>query len=188
MIKVRRIHRYLVAIALTSWGLVQWLAPDETRQATTTHGAEYFGTGYTKWEMNELGKLKNKLVADKITHYDDDTTQSIKPVMFFYNEKTPPWVVTSETGVLSADGKDLLLQGKTIVHRSSAAGVKELTIHTANLRVKPDTSYAETDEWTELLSPPNITTGTGMKTVFANPVHIELLVNVKGKYETKKKK
>ena len=187
MIRIRKLHWQLAVIALTSWALVQWLASDETRKTTATHGAEYFGTGYTKWEMNELGRVKNKLLADKIIHYDDDTTHSDKPVMFFYNEKTPPWVVTSETGVLSADGKDLLLQGNAIIHRASAEKVKELTIHTANLRVKTDTSYAETDEWAELISPPNITTGTGMKTVFANPVHIELLANVKGKYETKKK-
>jgi lipopolysaccharide export system protein LptC len=78
------------------------------------------------------------------------------------------------------------LNGKAIINRDKAEGSKELTINTSNLRVKIETSYAETDEWAELLSPPNITTGIGMKMTFVAPVHLELLANVKGKYETNK--
>lgn len=127
----------------------------------------------------QTGKLKNKLIAEKVTHYNDDTTHSIKPVMYFYNDKTPPWVVKSETGILSADGKDMFLNGKAVVSRAKAEKTKELIINTSNLRVKPETNDAETDEWAELLSPPNVTTGTGMKMVFVSPVHLELLANVK---------
>ena len=105
--------------------------------------------------------------------------------MFFYNEKTPPWVIKSETGILSGDGKDLLLNGKVTIDRAKAEGVSQLTINTSMLKVKPETSYAETNEWAELISPPNKTTGTGMKLTFAQPIHLQLLANVKGKYETK---
>ena len=184
-LKPNKFYVYLTAMAVISWGVVRLLTPDEERQPTAAHGAEYFSNGYTKWEMNELGKVKNKLIADQVTHYDDDTTHSVNPVMFFYNENTPPWIIKAQSGVLSADGKDLLLQGKSIINRAGAEGNKELTINTANLRVKLETSYAETDEWAELISPPNITTGTGMKMVFVAPIHLELLANVKGKYETK---
>lgn len=185
--KLRNSKFYLsiTAVAIVSWGLVSLIVDDEESQETIAHGgAEYFSNGYTKWEMDATGKLKNKLIADKVIHYDDDTTHSVKPVMFFYNEKTQPWVVRAETGILSADGKDLFLNGKSVVSRASTEGTKELTINTSNLRVKPETSYAETNEWAELISPPNVTTGTGMKMVFVSPVHLELLANVKGKYET----
>jgi len=64
-------------------------------------------------------------------------------------------------------------------------GVRELKIYTFNLKVKPETSYAETDAWAELISLPNWTTGVGMKLTFAEPIHLELLSNVKGNYETK---
>ena len=105
--------------------------------------------------------------------------------MFFYNEKTPPWIIKSETGILSADGKDLLLNGKVVADRAAGEGVKALKIYSVNLKVKPETSYAETDEWAELVSLPSWTTGTGMKLFFAQPIHLELLSNVKGNYETK---
>lgn len=182
----KKFYLTLTSVALVTWGLVKFIGDEEGQQGViAAHSADYFSKGYTKFEMNELGKVNKKLIADQVTHYsDDDTTHTLNPVMFFYNEKTPPWVIKAETGILSADGKDLLLNGKSVVSRAKAEGVKELIINTSNLRVKPETSYAETDEWAELISLPNTTTGIGMKLVFAAPIHLELLANVKGKYET----
>ncbi|MDD5319967.1 MAG: LPS export ABC transporter periplasmic protein LptC [Methylococcales bacterium] len=186
-LKENRIYLYLAVIAAMSWWLVKLAGLDEIERAITPpHSPDYFSKGYTKWEMNELGTLKSKLLSDEIIHYSDDgTTHTVNPLMFFYNEKTPPWIIKSETGILSGDGKDLLLKGKVTVSRAKAEGVSELIINTSLLRVKPESSYAETDAWAELISPPNRTTGTGMKLIFAKPIHLELLANVKGKYETK---
>jgi lipopolysaccharide export system protein LptC len=183
----RYTYFYLIIITAMSWWLVKWTGSDEfNRIAVPAHSPDYFSKGYTKWEMTELGQPKSKLVADEMIHYSDDNTTHLgKPVMFFYNEKTPPWIIKSETGILSADGKDLLLNGKVYVDRAAAEGVKELKIYTSNLKVKPETSYAETDAWAELISLPNWTTGIGMKLVFAEPIHLELLSNAKGNYETK---
>ena len=182
-------HRYLylIVIALMSWWLVKLTGSDEfNRIAVPAHSPDYFSNGYMKWEMNESGRPKSKLLADEMIHYSDDrTTQMVKPLMFFYNDKTPPWIIKSETGILSADGKDLLLNGKVLVDRAAGAGVRELKIYTFNLKVKPETSYAETDAWAELISLPNWTTGIGMKLVFAEPIHLELLSHVKGNYEAK---
>lgn len=180
------IYLYAAIIAVMSWWLVKLTGLDELRAPVPPHSPDYFSTGYIKWEMDEAGKLKNRLLADKMTHYNDDNrTHLEKPVMFFYNQKTPPWVVKSEIGVLSPNGTDLLLMGKVNVERAKGEGVNQLIINTSNVRVKPKTSYAETDEWAELISPPNVTTGTGMELVFSNPINIKLLANVRGKYETK---
>lgn len=183
----KKIYLYPAMLALASWILVNLTDLDElSRGLTPTHGPDYFSKAYTKWEMGDTGKLKSKLSADKLTHYSDDgKTHLDQPRIFFHNEKTPPWVIDSETGVLSADGKDLLLNGKVTIERAGGQGVKPLKILTSDLKVKPATSYAETDKRAELLSLPNKTTGTGMKLVFIQPIHVELLANVKGKYEKK---
>ncbi len=187
--KARDFKLYLTVgtIALLSWILVKLTGFEITGPgAVVPHSPDYFSAGYTKWEMNEAGKPKNQLTADKMTHYSDDgTTHLDNPLMFFYSEKTPPWIIKSTTGILSADGEDLLLNGKVSVERAKAPGIRQLIINTSNVKVKPETSYAETSEWAELISPPNRTTGIGMKLVFAEPVHLQLLANVKGKYETK---
>jgi lipopolysaccharide export system protein LptC len=179
-------YLYAAIIAAASWLLIKLTGLDESeRLAVPAHSADYFSTGYSKWEMDERGKLSSKLLADKMVHYSDDgTTHLDKPVMFFYNEQTPPWVIKSETGIRSADGKTILLNGKVTVNRAGAEGVRQLIINTTNVRVKPETSYAETDGWAELISPPNVTTGTGMKLTFREPIHLELLANVRGRYET----
>ncbi len=177
----------LLIFAGVSWWLVKLTGLDDfNRIIAPAHSPDYFSKGYTKLEMNELGRPKSKLSAEKLIHYsDDNTTYMTQPVMFFYNDKTPPWIIKSDTGVLSADGKDLSLNGKVYVDRAPAKGARELKIHTSNLKVKPETSYAETSEWAELISPPNWTTGIGMKLIFAEPVHLELLSKVKGSYEKK---
>jgi len=186
-LRENKIYLYLAIIALISWWLVKLTGLEEIFHGQVpAHSPDYFSKGYTKWEMNELGTLKSKLLSDEMIHYSDDgTTHMVNPIMFFHNEKTPPWVIKSETGILSGDGKDLLLNGKVTINRAKAAGVSQLTINTSMLKVKPETSYAETNEWAELISPPNRTTGTGMKLIFVAPVHLQLLANVKGKYETK---
>jgi lipopolysaccharide export system protein LptC len=188
MFKDYQTYVYLACFALLSWWLADFIGLDDlNRAAMPPHSPDYFSKGYIKWEMDKSGQPSSKLLAEYMVHYSDDqTTHTVKPVMYFYNDNTPPWIIKSETSELSADGKDLLLNGKAIVHRDKAEGVSELTINTSNLKVKPEISYAETAEWAELLSPPNVTTGTGMKLVFVEPIHLELLSNVKGKYETKK--
>ncbi len=181
------IYVFLAALALLSWWLAQYsglIIPDKI--ATKGNNPDYFSKDYTQWEMDKTGKLKSKLVAEEMTHYADYwATHTQKPVMEFYNEKTPPWIIEAATGILSEDGKQLQLNGKVTVNRAKAEGVKQLTINTSNVLVSPETSYAETKAWAELISPPNITTGTGMKVTFKEPIHLELLSKVKGKYETK---
>lgn len=180
-------YLYLAALALMSWWLVKLTGVDEIAESKApAHSADYFSNGYAKWEMSESGTLKSRLLADQMIHYSDNgQTETTKPLMYFYNEKTPPWIIKSETGVLSANGKNLLLLGKVNITRTKAQGVRPLTINTFNLKVNPETSYAETKMWAELISPPNKTTGIGMKMVYTEPVHLELLSKVNGNYETK---
>ena len=151
------------------------------------HSPDYFSLEYVKWEMDEAGRLKSKLIAKTMTHYADDNTTHLElPEMVLIKEATPPWIIRSETGVLSADGQDLLLNGKAVTTRAAGQNVRALTINSSNMRVKPNLNYAETDEWVELLSPPNRTEGVGMKLNYSEPIRIELFSKVRGKYDFKK--
>ncbi len=182
---------YLAIIALISWILLNLTGLDKVNRGLLPgHYPDYYSTGYTKWEMNEIGTLKNKLHADKMTHFSDDhTTFMDKPLFFSFSHKkhieSPPWMIAAETGLLSADGKQLLLNGQVSIDRAGSSAIRPVQIKTSNLKVKPDTSYAETDAWAELISIPNRTTGVGMKLTFMQPIRLELLSHVKGKYEKK---
>lgn len=187
--KAGKPYLILLALALATAWLAKLAGLDQifVTAPPPGHSADYFSTGYSKFEMDKNGRLDTKLLADKMTHYSDDRlTHLDHPVMFFYNENTPPWEVKSESGILSADGNDLTLNGKVYAYRAKAENSDELTINTSNAKVKIDANLAESSEPTELLSPGNRTTGKGMKLFFSQPVHIELLADVRGKYDTKK--
>lgn len=174
----------VISLALVSWWLVKLTGSDEIeRHVVPKHSVDYYSIDYVKLEMDVQGKPKSKILAEMLEHYSDDgKTHLQKPVMTFFNARTPPWIIHAETGILTADRKNVLLNGKVIVDRAAKKGVRHLTINTSNARVQPDISYAETDEWAELISPPHVTTGIGMELYFSEPLHLKLLSNVKGKY------
>ena len=128
-------YAYVAIVALLSWLILKMTGMIETPiNQASAHSPDYSSKGYTKWEMNEFGALKKKVLADEMIHYSDDgTTHMVVPIMTFINANkiTPPWVVKSETGVLSSDGKDLSLNGKVLIDRIKAAGVSPLRINTS---------------------------------------------------------
>ena len=187
MLKHNAFYGYVIALAIVSSLLAKWLVNEDVeRREAVAHSADFFSVGYQKWQMNEQGGLGSHLTANKMAHYSDDgTTQLENPLMFFYNAPNPAWQIHSETGELSKSGDTLLLNGKVEIERAASSQGRELIIHTSNLTVSPQTSFAETNEFTELRSGNNITTGLGMKVTFSSPVHLELLAKVHGNYDKK---
>lgn len=170
--------------ALLTWWLVQTTDDKEIQHSAQASSVDFYSVGYRKKQTAEDGTVKSLLLADGMTHFaGDESTHLTNPDMTLYQTNTPPWRIKAETGVLAADGDNLQLIGKAWIHRDGGKRIKPLTVNTANLRVKIATHYAETDEWAELISPPNKTTGTGLKGFFASPVHFKLLSKVKGRYE-----
>lgn len=178
---------YLGAIALLSFGLVQLTELEGGRSLVVPpHSPDYFSHSYQKWEMDGLGKLTQQWSTDSIVHFSDDgITRFQKPLFHFYNSGVSPWMIESDNGVLSADGKVLMLNGNVTISRAKTERVRGLRINTSELKVLPQTHYAETNAPTELISAPNRTTGIGMKLVFVEPISLQLLDKVKGRYEKK---
>ena len=176
---------FLTVLAVLTWLMVESFGHKETTHLEVPpHSADFFSTGYTKIEMDEYGLTKNKLVADRMTHFSDDNTVEMdKPKMTFYSRGIPSWAVRSETGLLSTDRKNLFLNGKVFIVRKEESGSRPMKVNTSNLRVKPEENYAETDDWAELITPADRVSGTGMKVFFKDPVYLELLSNVRSKYE-----
>ncbi|MCK4493731.1 MAG: LPS export ABC transporter periplasmic protein LptC [Methylococcales bacterium] len=192
-VSLKKSTPYFLALSLAglSWWLVEFfrLPDDEKRKPpalSIQKSPNYFSKGYLKKEMDKNGFLKSKLAAQEMNHYSNEgITKMLKPVMTLYNSKAPPWVIRSELGILSNNGKDLQLKGKVFIHRNKSEGVRELGIETSNLNVKLKDSYAEGSEWTKISSPPHWTTGTGIQMTFKKPISLKLLANVKSYYDTK---
>jgi lipopolysaccharide export system protein LptC len=184
-----KIYALVLLLAASSWGIVEIFRVEYKTDAelheAPQHSADYFSNGYLRKDLNEQGQLKSELSAQNILHYsDDDTTHIDKPKLTLYNSdpSIPPWVVQSEKGILSADGENLLLQGQVFIDKAAAKGSRQLNIRTTNLQVKPKISYAEGDEWVELISPPHRIEAKGIQMTFKRPIHINLLSRVKSRY------
>lgn len=178
---------YLVFAALASWLLANLIEVEDTgNRLSPPHSPNFFSSGYQKWTMSADGNPDNHLSAAHISHYSDDkTTHLQQPLLTFQQTDQPPWLIQAEAGLVSADGKEVILEGRATISREAYGNNKALKIITSNLKVKPDIHYAETADHAVLQSLPHTTSGTGMKLVFKQPIHIELLAHVQGKYETK---
>ncbi len=180
-----RVYLVLVFLLLGSWFLADVFDQKQGKEfVAADHSPDYFSVGYYKKEMSLQGIAKNELIADKLIHYiDDGTTHLEKPVMTLYNSDQPPWIIKSNSGILGADRENLLLSGKVFISRSGTKKKKPFDINTSELRVKLSISYAETDQWAELIEGSNRTEGVGMNAIFVEPVQIKFVSKVKGRYE-----
>lgn len=187
MTRQTKVYLVLTIISACTWAINEYFSGEEFfQQDSITHSPDYIGIGYTKIEMNEQGEPSYELFTERMTHYNDDnSTEMDEPILTYYNPKTPPWVIRSETGLLTQGNEHLFLKGKVYIQRDSAPGVRLVKIKTTNARVKPKENYAETDEWVELIMPPDKASGTGAKLYFADPIHLELLSKVRGRYATR---
>ena len=130
-----KIYALVLLLAVVSWGLVEVFRfesqSDDGSLNAAKHSADYFSKGYLRKDLNPEGRLKSELSAQSILHYSDDgITHIAKPMLTLYNTDPaiPPWVVKSEAGTLSADGEHLLLQGKVLIDRAKAEGVRQPAI------------------------------------------------------------
>jgi lipopolysaccharide export system protein LptC len=88
----------------------------------------------------------------------------------------------AERGTAIESNKKIILQGNvTRCRRQLAAGDSTLKITTSELLVRPDDSYAETDQLITISSGEHSLQSTGMKAYF-NDGRVEFLSRVRGKY------
>lgn len=177
---------FLLLIFLVSIWAVTYLPEHKVNDQVITmaHNAEHFAVNYSKTQMDEFGLTDSKLTADFVENYNDNSgTEMTNPEMTLYKKNTPLWVIRSKTGHLSADGNEILMSGPVFIDRVVTKNKREISIKTTNLRVSPKRHYAETDDWTELVSGLDRISGVGMELFYQDPLYIKLLANIKGLHE-----
>ena len=160
-----------------------WIVKNEPELTVMSEAraADHFALHYKKVTMNALGKPSTRLTAEFAAHFrDSGETELTEPIMIIHKGALPPWVLRSESGIISADGKLMSMNGNVYIDRENAEDVRAVNIETRNLRVQPERNYAETDERAQLVTGLDTISGTGMKLFYQEPMNIELLANVKG--------
>lgn len=175
----------LVTAVLTFW-LARHLNTDSnTILSDHTRSPDYFSKNFKLTEMNPDGSPKQTLASKHLTHYDDNNTTNLEqPILTLFDPILPPWIIRSEMGNISANGKHINLDGKVTIDRAASRNTKAIKIITRNLRVQPEIEYAETDEAVEIIALPQRIKGIGMQGYFTkDALKLSLLSNVQGKYE-----
>ncbi|MBT3507400.1 MAG: LPS export ABC transporter periplasmic protein LptC [Methylococcales bacterium] len=179
------LYSVLLFITLSSWWLLEQQQSEEVVPIKLEgHSADYFSEGYKKVEMDGMGNPVSILEAKTLTHFkDDQTTELAQCKITFFNSDGSSWIIQADAAVLWANGNDLFLNGVVHINRAPVEGVRPVQINTSDLRVKLDQSYAETDNWAEIITPPDRTEGTGLQMIYSKPIQLELMHTVKGRYE-----
>jgi lipopolysaccharide export system protein LptC len=185
-----RFYLSLAGVAAFTWWLSALLGPEEEPSAPPKHqGVDYHASRVIRTETNIDGSPKSYLTAASLAHYaEDDRTVLQQPVLLMHNdqgEDMPPWVIRSETGTVSEDGKSVFLGGATFLSRESFADRSPLRVISRNVTVRPEESYAETAEPVEIFNHPQYTRGVGMQASFKDGMKITLLSQVRDIHESK---
>ena len=133
--------------------------------------------------MGKDGKPRYELHASYMSHFSyDNHNEFISPEFIYHRSDESQWVMSAERGTTIDGSKKIMLQGDVIMFRRQlSAGDSAFKINTGELLVRPDDSYAETDQLITITSGEHSLQSTGMKAYF-NDGRVELLSRVRGKY------
>lgn len=174
----------LVIVAMTSTWLMYSLDKDLSINPTVNPNvSDYTLKNFTSVQLDQQGKLKNKLLAETMTHYPTINTKLTKPYLIFYKEDKPTWTVRSQRGEISPNNNEVWLLDNANLHKLNPNPKKKLKIISKNLWVILNKEYAETTEASTIISHNTTTHSVGMH-VFMPIEKIHLLSKVRGHYVT----
>jgi len=137
---------------------------------------------YITVRMDEQGQLKSQLSAESLVHYKQKETTLEAPTLIFYREGRPIWIVHAEQGEMAPDGNQIRLLGKTVLKRESDIPRERMTIDTRDVYMQRDKQFAETHEFTTILSNSTAIHSVGVR-VFMAIKQVELTSQVNSKYQ-----
>ncbi len=107
--------------ALFMWlpnGLLLRPAPDNEKR----HEPDYIIEKFVATAMDEQGRLKHELRANRLEHFaDDDTMELEQPYLIQYAPDAPPLHTRADRGSTRGEGKDILMRGNVRMTRGAAA-------------------------------------------------------------------
>ncbi len=116
--------------------------------------------------MGEDGWAKNKLYADTMAHYSDDTTKLTNPKLEIFQPDRRQTTITAGQGWVAADNSVIVLKDDTRLTQLDAAGEMTFDVTTHKVRVLVDQSFAETDQPVTIHTRKVALQSTGMKLHF----------------------
>lgn len=174
--------------ALTVWLKQAVEMPEPGRDGKHRHDPDYIVEGARVTRLDDAGRLRYTMRADRIAHFpDDDSTEVNRPHLVYLNEGRPPMTLSSEVAQVSANGAEVQLLRKVEVRRAASERQEALLGVTDRLTVYPDDERAVTDAQVEITQGKSWVRGVGME-LDNDTQQFVLKSKVTGQFEPKRTK
>jgi lipopolysaccharide export system protein LptC len=179
----------LIALLLAAAGLAAWWYRGAHRPdvgpAVPQHGRpDYVVEQVAAVTMSEHGEPIRRLWAVELRHFPGDTGSELDaPVLRLLEPAQPDWVIRAERAWVSAEGDEVLLEGRVLADRAANADAPPTRIFTSELLVLDDAGYAETDRAVELERGEDwLTAVDGMQLWFKTPMRSRFFGRVRQRF------
>jgi lipopolysaccharide export system protein LptC len=172
----------LLLLAATYWLNLQ-VQPLPQVLSQQRHDVDYVVDNFSAVTLNQQGRPRFTLTAERLWHYpDDDTTHLQMPRLTSLFADRPPTVTTAQTGTVSSKGNDVYLYDEVRVVRPATNGSGEQRFATDYLHVIPDRDWAETNQSVVMTDRYNIIRAVGMELDYQAGT-VKLLARVRAAHE-----
>lgn len=167
--------------------LSSWLSREQdgdTQAATAPlpHIPDYYIAGFSAATYSPQGTQRNRLSAERMTHYADDrTTKLVKPQLTFFADNADVWQLAAGTGDVDASGDTLELDDSVQISKGSESE-GQFALSTQKLTVYTTKQFATTRTPVTITAP-----GTNIEAAGGLDAHFDdgqlVLFSVRGRYE-----
>lgn len=181
---IRRWAVLLLALSLLVWfsgRLADMFTPEQRVERPPRHVPASYMVGVETRVMDAGGTLSHLIEARRMVRFEDDRTTELEaPRITTLRGATPQWRVSGERGQLNEDASEVRFPDAVTLSR---LGGEPARLDTRALLLRPAEDYAETEAPVRYTSAASIIDAIGMRAFFGAEGRIELLNQVRGKYE-----
>jgi len=130
----------LALLAGASWWIGRNVAPlTAVSDPRARHDPDYVIQNFSSTVMNEHGRKKYVLTANRLVHYpDDDTAHLEHPYLIQYPEGGVAVHAVADTGIVPGDADEIYMQGRVRVTRGADTRVAGGVITADTMRIELD--------------------------------------------------
>ena len=154
--------------ALTYWLNSQVRLADLSFDGSGRHDPDVFVENFRAVNLDENGRVRQALIANRAQHYpDDDTTGFDAPVITFTDPDKPRLDVTADRATVTGDRENVYFEGHVKAVRAATPGANEkpdgpVTLTTDYLHVIPKDDRVVTDRAVTIVDPRGTINATGL--------------------------
>ncbi|HUW26512.1 MAG TPA: LPS export ABC transporter periplasmic protein LptC [Gallionella sp.] len=151
-------------LGITYWLNLQVLPEPIKPDNGKRHDPDAIVENFSAVKLNEQGVPRFIVAAEKMQHYPDDDSTTLKlPRLTTLSAEYPTIHTIAQRGIVSSKGDEIFLHGDVEVLREASGQRSELTLQTEYLHVIPDRDIANTDRAVTIVDARSTTHATGLE-------------------------